>query len=79
MRAFLDHLKPLPETEREALCKRAGTTYAYVKKATYVNQLAAPKLCSQIERVTDKKVTRQMLRPDDWAEIWPELAIQEAA
>lgn len=30
--------------------------------------------CVPIWRVTGGKVTRQMLRPDDWAEIWPELA-----
>lgn len=32
------------------------------------------KKCATIERVTNSKVTRQKLRPDDWAEIWPELA-----
>lgn len=30
--------------------------------------------CALIERVTDGAVTRQMLRPEDWREIWPELA-----
>lgn len=31
-------------------------------------------LCAEIERVTGGRVTRQMLRPDDWQTIWPELA-----
>lgn len=30
--------------------------------------------CTAIERATDGAVTRQDLRPDDWAQIWPELA-----
>lgn len=30
--------------------------------------------CASIERATDGAVTRQDLRPDDWQDIWPELA-----
>jgi len=33
-----------------------------------------PLFCSAIERLTSGAVTRQDLRPDDWREIWPELA-----
>jgi DNA-binding transcriptional regulator YdaS (Cro superfamily) len=32
------------------------------------------RLAPVLERVTDGAVNRRMLRPDDWAEIWPELA-----
>ena len=32
------------------------------------------KACVVIEAVTQKRVTRQELRPDDWQAIWPELA-----
>lgn len=31
--------------------------------------------CVEIEKLTHGKVTRQMLRPDDWDQIWPELVI----
>lgn len=34
--------------------------------------------CTAIERATGGAVTRRDLRPDDWHEIWPELAEQEA-
>lgn len=34
--------------------------------------------CTAIERATGGAVTRRDLRPDDWREIWPELAEQEA-
>lgn len=30
--------------------------------------------CTPIEQATNRVVTRQMLRPDDWLSIWPELA-----
>ena len=33
--------------------------------------------CIPIEKATSKAVTRRDLRPDDWAEIWPELATTE--
>lgn len=34
--------------------------------------------CVFIERATDGAVTRQDLRPDDWQDIWPELAASPA-
>ena len=33
--------------------------------------------CVAIERATAGRVTRQALRPDDWQDIWPELADPE--
>jgi DNA-binding transcriptional regulator YdaS (Cro superfamily) len=35
------------------------------------------KYCPAIERATHGQVTRQHLRPDDWQDIWPELADSE--
>lgn len=35
-------------------------------------------LCLAIETATQKEVTRQELRPDDFALIWPDLASQVA-
>lgn len=29
--------------------------------------------CVEIEKLTNGAVTRQMLRPNDWQQIWPEL------
>lgn len=31
-----------------------------------------------IERFTGGAVTRQQMRPDDWADIWPELAARRS-
>ena len=33
--------------------------------------------CAAIERATDGAVTRRDLRPNDWAQIWPELVAPE--
>ena len=30
--------------------------------------------CTAVEQITDGKITRKELRPDDWYVIWPELA-----
>lgn len=32
-----------------------------------------PRYCAQIELLTDGAVSRQVLRPNDWQEFWPEL------
>jgi DNA-binding transcriptional regulator YdaS (Cro superfamily) len=48
--------------------------------APYLSQMAAgkspisEKRCVQIERFSAGRVSRRDLRPDDWRDIWPELA-----
>ncbi|WP_186072102.1 transcriptional regulator [Burkholderia gladioli] len=48
--------------------------------ASYLSQMASgacpisEKRCVQIEQLTRGLVTRRELRPDDWRDIWPELA-----
>jgi hypothetical protein len=32
--------------------------------------------CVQIEKITNGAVSRRDLRPDDWQQIWPELAFE---
>lgn len=39
----------------------------------YAGRLPSPENCLAIERATDKAVTRQELRPDDYWLIWPDL------
>ena len=45
----------------------------------YANRRPAPKTAVAIERETGGLVPRQVWYPDDWREIWPELAQQEQA
>ena len=46
------------------------TIWAWIDRGS----LIPPEKCVLIERVTDRAVTRQDLRPDDWKQIWPELS-----
>lgn len=46
-----------------------GAVYQYVKMLRPVSG----KMCVRIEKATGGGITRQALRPDDWADIWPEL------
>lgn len=45
----------------------------------YAKRRPGPVYCRRIELATDGLVTRRDLRPDDWRDIWPELAEHEAA
>ena len=37
-----------------------------------------PKTCTSIEKLTGGTVSRRVLRPHDWQQIWPELVEREA-
>ncbi|WP_369818686.1 transcriptional regulator [Acidovorax sp. Leaf160] len=41
----------------------------------YAERHPSPLNCVAIEQATGGQVTRQDLRPHDWASIWPELAV----
>lgn len=51
-----------------------GTTRGYLRLIGYGQKIASAEMAIGIERATHGSVNRQMLRPDDWARIWPELA-----
>lgn len=63
--------------EQSSFAQRCGTTVGYLRKAVSVGQLLKVVVCVSIERETHGQVTRKDLRPDDWQDIWPELAISE--
>lgn len=73
------HLDGLPRGEAAKLAERLGISSIYLLQlaARQDGREPSPELCVRIERATDGQVTRQNLRPDDWALIWPELAAAE--
>ena len=77
MRHLLEYLNSLPVAEQASFAQRCGTTVGYLRKAVSVGQLLKVVVCVSIERETRGLVTRQHLRPDDWQDIWPELADSE--
>lgn len=55
------------------LARRAGVQPAFVSQWLSGNRPVPASKCAAIESATHGAVTRKDLRPDDWAQIWPEL------
>jgi DNA-binding transcriptional regulator YdaS (Cro superfamily) len=68
------YLFGLPRAEREAFAERVGTSAKHLQNVAYGYKTLDEKVCVAIEMETNKAVTRQELRPDDWHLIWPELS-----
>jgi DNA-binding transcriptional regulator YdaS (Cro superfamily) len=64
----------IPRADRDLFAARCGTTAAFLRNVIYGQRKAGEKLCVAIERESGGRVTRRDLRPDDWHQIWPELA-----
>ena len=62
-------------TEREALAKRCGTTWHFLRRVMYGQLPPNSRLAVALERETG--VNRRDLRPTDWGDIWPELVDTE--
>lgn len=58
----------------KALAVTPVTVSQWVRPQGANGRPVPPKQCVRIERLTQGQVTRRDLRPDDWSEIWPELA-----
>lgn len=63
---------------KAALARALGVTSVTVGQWQHadpkVGRGVPPKQAVRIERLTSGAVTRRDLRPDDWLDIWPELA-----
>lgn len=57
----------------EALAQQLGVTKGAVHQWISPKRKVPIEHCARIEQITRGKVTREMLRPDDWQSIWPEL------
>lgn len=64
----------------EGYGRQASLSRATGLAASFINEMATGRKpvpiahCANIERATDGLVTRKDLRPNDWHQIWPELA-----
>lgn len=65
------------EVKKADFARRIGVSAAVVYQWSVGMRPVAPKYCPAIEGETGGKVTRQELRPDDWQQLWPELASTE--
>ncbi|SDR47284.1 transcriptional regulator [Paraburkholderia tuberum] len=57
----------------KALADILGVTKGAVHQWMSASRKVPIEHCTPIEQATNGVVTRQMLRPDDWSSIWPEL------
>ncbi len=76
MKSLLSVLNALPTEAQHDLALRCGTSVGYLRKACSTGQALGPALCVSIEREFNGAVSRRDLRPDDWQQIWPELAFE---
>jgi len=58
----------------QALATAIGVPQSFVVKMASGEKQVPAERCVPIERATAGAVTRKDLRPDDWQDIWPELA-----
>lgn len=77
LRTYLD---TLPRGGVSEFAARVKTSPVYLQQLAVRQdgRVPSPALCVAIERESHKAVTRPGLRPDDWQDIWPELAQQQA-
>lgn len=65
----------LAESGRQvSLAEKIGLSSNYLSQIVNGRRPLPIKYCARIEQATNGQVTRRDLRPDDWHEIWPELA-----
>lgn len=55
------------------LSKETSIASSFLYQMSKGTRTVPPRYCNAIEQATGGLVTRRDLRPDDWAEIWPEL------
>lgn len=56
------------------LAQKLGITPVLISQWANRQRPVPPERCVEIERATTGQVTRRDLRPEDWMNIWPELA-----
>lgn len=64
----------LKNNSRKELAVKLGVSSARLSHLCSGFRKPSPQLAISIEKATDGQVTRKDLRPNDWKDIWPELA-----
>ncbi len=71
LRVFLNSLG---RSEQIRFAKLCSTSIGYLRNAIANNKKIGPKLSVKIEVHSQSEVTRKMLHPHDFSEMWPELS-----
>lgn len=76
LRSYLDTLPHGGISDFAAVCG-ISEVYLHQLAVGQGGRRAAPKLAAKIEKLSGGSVTRKELRPEDYAEVWPDLAADE--
>lgn len=82
---FVSYFRSLNSSQKKELATSCKTSVEYLSKQVVLmnknkaTSLFKPATCTAIEVFSNKKVTREDLRPDDWMDIWIELRPKEVA
>lgn len=76
---FKTYFFGLSPQDRKGFAEKVGTSAGHLTNHAYGYTPLAPAVCVLVEKESDGAVTRQELRPDDWAAIWPELVTDKAS
>jgi DNA-binding transcriptional regulator YdaS (Cro superfamily) len=68
------YLSALSKDDRDAFAARCKTTAGHLRNVMYGYKPCSPELASRVEAESKGAALRKELRPDDWRDIWPELA-----
>lgn len=72
----MNKIEELLEWLREASdedIKQTGVSRNYLRLVAYGHKRPSARVSTSLEQLSGKRITRQMLRPEDWEIIWPEL------
>jgi DNA-binding transcriptional regulator YdaS (Cro superfamily) len=69
-----EYVRQMPRGKGTALAQALKVSQPTVSDWSTGKKPVPVERCAQLERATGGVVTRKDLRPDDWQEIWPELA-----
>lgn len=69
------YIRSLVAADRRVLAGKLQISPGHLNNMAYGQREVTPLCASRMERFTGGRVPRQLSRPDDWREIWPELAM----
>jgi len=74
MKRLLNFFNGLTKPEREEFLQRAGISEALLRKNCSLGIPFREATCVSIEGAVGEYGFRRYIRPNDWRDIWPELA-----
>lgn len=67
------YLSSLERGESSRLAERLGISISFLSQLSSGKSPISASRCIEIEKETKGLVSRKDMRPNDWAQIWPEL------